>query len=91
MKPFELEVVEPKRVRELFKLSNNSRAEDLNGLSNKVIKISMEPLILPMTHLINQCIRTNKWPNKWKLNKIIPLYKNKGDRTDVANFRPVAL
>ena len=45
----------------------------------------------PITHMINQCIRTNKWPNKWKLNKIIPLYKNKGDRTDVSNFRPVAL
>ena len=69
----ELQEVTPKRVRELFKLLNKSRAEDLNGLSNKVIKLSMEALIHPITHLINQCIRTNKWPNKWKLNKILPL------------------
>ena len=88
---FELQEVTPKRVRELFKFLNNSGAEDLNGLSNKIIKLSMEALIHPVTHLINQCIRTNKWPNKWKLYKIIPLYKNKGDKTDVSNFRPVAL
>ena len=88
---FELQEVTPKRVRELFKLLNNSSSEDLNGLSNRVIKLSMEALIHPITHLINQCIRMNKWPNKWKLNKILPLYKNKGDRTDVSNFRPIAL
>ena len=91
MEIFELQEVTPKRVRELFKLLNNSSSEDFNGLSNKVIKFSMEALIHPVTHLINQCIRTNKWPNKWKLNKILPLYKNKGDRTDVSNFRPIAL
>ena len=91
MKKFELEEVTPKRVKELFNLLNNSGAEDLNGLSNKVIKMSKEALVLPITYLINQCICTNKWPNKWKLSKIVPLYKNKGDRTDVSNFRPVAL
>ena len=91
MEIFELQEVTPKRVRDLFKLLNNSGAEDFNGLSNKVVKLSKEALIHPITHLINQCIRTNKWPNKWKLNKILPLYKNKGDRTKVSNYRPVAL
>ena len=38
---FELQEVTPKRVRELFKFLNNSSAEDLNGLSNKIIKLSM--------------------------------------------------
>ena len=60
MEKFELQEVNPKRVRELFKFLNNSGAEDLNGLSNKIIKLSKEALILPITHLINQCIRTNK-------------------------------
>ena len=77
-------------MRELFKMLQNSGSEDLNGLSNKILKISIEALILPITHLINQCIRTKKW-NKWKLFKILCLYKNKGDRTEVKNFRPIAL
>ena len=50
---FELQEVTPKRVRELFKLLNNSSSEDRNGLSNKVIKFSMEALIHPITHIIN--------------------------------------
>ena len=70
---------------------HNSGSEDLNGISNQVIKLSIEALILPITHLINQCFRTKKWLNKCKLNKVIPLYKNKGDRTEVVNFRPIAL
>ena len=88
---FELKPVTPKRVRELFKLINNVSSEDLNGLSNRVIKTSIEALVHPVTHLINQCIRTNTWPNKWKLTKVLPLFKNKGDRTDVSNFRPIAI
>ena len=88
---FELTEVTPKRVRELFRMINNSDSEDLNGLSNRIIKTSMEALVHPITHLINQCIRTKSWPNKWKLNKVLPLFKNKGDRTDVSNFRPIAL
>merc|ERR1712240_210655 len=63
----------------------------MNGLSNKIIKISREALVHPVTHLLNQCIVTNKWPNKWKINKILPLYKNKGEKTDVTCYRPIAL
>ena len=61
---FELSRVNPKRVRKLFKLLKNSKAEDYNGLSNNIIKMSREALIFRVTHLINQCIATNTWPTK---------------------------
>ena len=57
---FELKEVTPKRVRKLFKMLQNSGSEDLNGISNKILKISIEALILPITHLVNQCIRMKK-------------------------------
>ena len=69
----------------------NTGSEDLNGLSNKVLKLSMEVLIHPITHLVNQCFKIKSYPNKWKLMKILPLYKSKGDKTEVENFRPIAL
>ena len=56
-----------------------------------MIKISREALVHPIAHLINQCFRTKRWPNKWKINKILSLFKNKGERTDIKNYRPIAL
>ena len=46
---FELTEVTPKRVRELFRMINNSDSEDLNGLSNRIIKTSLEALVHPIT------------------------------------------
>ena len=69
---FELTQVKPKQVRKLFKLLKNSSSKDINGLSNKIIKISREALIGPVTHLLNQCFTTKTWPTKWKINKILP-------------------
>ena len=52
---FELDKVTPKEVRKLFKLLKNSNSEDLNGLSNRIIKMPREALIYPVTYLLNQC------------------------------------
>lgn len=75
---FELEKITPARTREIINNLKNSHSECILGLSNHIIKLSMEPLILPITYLINQCIETSIFPNKWKLSKIVPLYKGKG-------------
>ena len=69
----------------------NSHSECILGLSNHIIKLSMEPLILPITYLINQCIETSIFPNKWKLSKVVPLYKGKGSEDNPTNYRPISL
>ena len=50
---FELEKITPKRTREIINNLKNSHSECILGLSNHIIKLSMEPLILPLTYLIN--------------------------------------
>ena len=51
----------------------------------------MEPLILPITYLINQCILQSIFPYKWKLSRVVPLYKGKGNEDDPGNYRPISL
>ena len=88
---FELKKITPTRTRELINSLKNSHSECILGLSNHIIKISIEPLILPITYLINQCIETSIFPNKWKLSKVVPLYKGKGKEDDPTIFRPISL
>ena len=41
-------------------------------------------------HLFNCSLAVGEFPNKWKIGKIIPLFKG-GDRENVNNYRPVSL
>ena len=42
-------------------------------------------------HIVNLSIGSNKFPNKWKIAKLVPLYKGKGAKIDPKNYRPVAI
>ena len=44
----------------------------------------------PLTKVINQSIKTSKFPTKWKASKVCPVYK-KGDIQALKNYRPVSL
>ena len=40
---------------------------------------------------MNLSLTYNKFPTKWKIAKVIPLYKGKGNKLDPKNYRPVAI
>ena len=44
-----------------------------------------------LTDLFNKIWRTNKMPQDWRKNTIIPIYKNKGDAQDCSNYRGIKL
>ena len=49
-------------------------------------------LLEPVKFLINLPIRKSKFPARWKLGKLILLYKGKGlDRYHPASYRPVSV
>jgi len=44
-----------------------------------------------MKHIINLSILKQTFPNQWKIGKIIPLYKAKGDKLNPNDYCPVTL
>ena len=44
-----------------------------------------------MCHILNLSIRSNKFPTRWKIAKVVPLYKSKGSKFESKNYRPVAI
>ena len=50
----------------------------------------MNSIAKPLTCIINQSLKTGRFPSKLKVAKIIPIFK-KDDEHDFNNYRPISL
>ena len=60
-------------------------------MSAEILKLGANELISPLTTIINKSISTGQFPDYWKEAIVKPLWKNKGGKEDMKNYRPVAL
>ena len=67
---------------------NNSKS---TYFSPRIIKHVTNTLSPMLTKLFNECMIEGYFPNELKVAKIIPLYKNKGEITDITNYRPISM
>ena len=61
-----------------------------DSISPRLLKEEAKQLAPSLTRLFNYSLHTCQLPNVWKTANVIPILK-KGDRQDVANYRPVSL
>ena len=69
---------------------NPIKSSGMDKLSSKLCKDAFLCLTEQLTDLFNCLLRSESFPNKWKIAKILPLFKG-GDRENVNNYRPVSL
>ena len=55
-----------------------------------VVKQCIEQLKIPLTDIYNASLESGIFPDKLKIEKVIPIHK-KGDARDVCNYRPISL
>ena len=53
----------------------------------KIVKISIDYISSPLTHIFNLCISERIFPQKMKNSIIKPIYKNKNQKT--SNFKNI--
>ena len=63
----------------------------IDFISSKLLKSSVNVISAPLTWIINNSLESGIFPSCWKISKCIPLFKNKGKRTDKTKYRPVSL
>lgn len=68
----------------------SSKSTGLDGISAKVLKLSVDVLSLPLCYIINTCIRSGIFPDKLKIAKVVPIFK-KGSKSDPFNYRPISV
>ena len=88
---FDLSVINVNFVlQELLHLSPDPHLDVLD-LDSKLLRLSA-PLIAPLlAHIYNLSLFSGIIPSDWKLARITPIYKGKGQRTDPNNHRPISV
>ena len=78
--------------QEIISIIKSLKAKDSFGyeVSPRLLKICAGYISSPLTHICNKAISTGILPDCLKYSIIKPLYK-KGDRSDLANYRPILM
>ena len=57
----------------------------------KVLKLVTQNLSRILCKLFNKCAFEGYFPKELKVAKVIPLFKNKGEISDICNYRPISM
>ena len=67
-----------------------TKATGLDGLTPKIIKLSVDIISPSLLEIINMSLLTGSFPDSLKLAKLHPIYKG-GTKCDPANYRPISI
>jgi len=82
-------VTEAELAIEISKLSWKKSA-GLDNISPRLVKLSMQSITNPLTHIYNLSFTEGCFPDKLKIAKVIPIYKKK-EVFSPNNYRPISL
>ena len=82
--------VHPNKILRIISNLKSSSSCGLDSFDSKIIKIVKLQLLPVITHIVNLSISQQKFPEKWKVAKVIPLLK-KNEVINPKNYRPVSL
>ena len=85
-----LQPVYPDNVMKIISSLKNTKSCGIDDIDSSIIKLAKNELVPAITHIVNLSITTGKFPQQWKVAKVIPLHK-KDSQFLPENYRPVAL
>ena len=92
IKTLKLHPVTRSHTLKLIKKLGNSTSFGLDGIDAISLKVIAEEITDPVNFIVNLSIETSTFPNKWKVGRIIPIFKGKGkDKSLPEAYRPVSL
>ena len=69
-------------------LNNSSPGHD--KLPPFVAKACMDELIEPITHVVNESLKSGLFPSELKFARVVPIFKS-GDPSLLTNYRPISV
>ena len=85
-------VITENEVKEILDILNINKASGSVLINHKMLKYVSAAVSKPLTVIFNRSLREKHYPEPWKKNNVVPLFK-KGDKVsnEVSNYRPVSL
>ena len=70
---------------------NNGKASGIDNVLNEYIKSTSENFLSVYEKLFNLILDTGIFPQEMSIGSSHPIYKNKGNRDNVKNYRPITI
>jgi len=85
-----LDPILPHNIIEITAKIKSKQSFDHNNISTKLLKASIDSVVIPVTHIMNLSLMTGIVPNQMKISKVIPIFKS-GNKSDFNNYRPISI
>ena len=63
----------------------------VDGIGNNVLRACASNLTEPLKMIAQKSLDTGVFPKSWKNSNVVPIFKNKGSKNSVSNYRPISL
>ena len=77
-------------IEKIIKKLKSKKSCGYDEIKVRILKISSPFIVSPLTYICNRMLITGTFPDRLKFSEIKPMYK-KGDKTLIANYRPISL
>ncbi len=78
-------------VKKIVQKLKSKSSSGYDGISNTLLKFIIKEISMPLNVVFNKSLKEGIFPDKMKLAEVIPLYKSKGQKDMMNNYRPVSL
>ena len=87
---FSFRLLEVSEVQNQLKKLNIKKAIGWDTISPRLFRMTADGITQSLTSLYNNCIKLGQWPEEWKMEEWVPVFK-KDDRSDKNNYRPITI
>ena len=71
-----LEQIEPAKIIDVVNKLKPKLSSGHYAIATKLLKLSIDIIFLPLTHIINISLSTGIFPNQLKVAKVLPIHKS---------------
>lgn len=82
--------VTPPLLQDIVNKLKPKKSTGTDNISTKLLKEILPIITIPLCHIYNLSLQTGFIPNRFKIAKVIPVYKS-GDKHLYTNYRPISL
>lgn len=88
---FQFYPIECTSVSKCLKQLDSKNSDDILGMNSILLRLSADVIAPVLTKMFNKCLSNGSVLDDWKYARVTPVYKGKGSKSDMRNYRPISV